>query len=203
MRGCAASYSQHDCSLALAGGVQQIGRMLGSIILTGGPSRRMGADKAEVDWAGYRAIDRVHSLARACGAERIVTVGARGYGFAFVADAGPHPGPVAGVITGAQTLKAGGVDRLLVLAVDAPTIALSDLAPLLARAEGAAYEGLHIPFAAPLDRLSPEAEPDWPLARLVERSGLARLPAPPAALARLRGANTPQEHQALLAELEI
>ena len=32
---------------------------LGAIILTGGASSRMGADKAEALWLGVRAVDRV------------------------------------------------------------------------------------------------------------------------------------------------
>jgi molybdopterin-guanine dinucleotide biosynthesis protein A len=36
---------------------------LGAIILCGGGSRRMGRDKALLDWGGERAIDRVAALA--------------------------------------------------------------------------------------------------------------------------------------------
>jgi molybdopterin-guanine dinucleotide biosynthesis protein A len=46
-----------------------------------------------------------------------------------------------------------------------------------------------------------EAEAGWPLARLVDRVGLARLACQHEAHARLRGANTPAEREALLAEL--
>jgi molybdopterin-guanine dinucleotide biosynthesis protein A len=39
--------------------------IFGAIILTGGASRRMGADKAALEWDGRRAIDRVAALATA------------------------------------------------------------------------------------------------------------------------------------------
>ena len=39
-----------------------------------------------------------------------------------------------------------------------------------------------------------------PIRRLAETAGVARLPVPPGAQARLRGANTPEERAALLAE---
>jgi molybdopterin-guanine dinucleotide biosynthesis protein A len=173
--------------------------MLGTLILTGGGSSRMGADKAEILWGDRRAIDLVHDLAIACGAARVVTVGGRDYGYSFVADAAL--GPVGGVLSGAATLTVEGIDRLLVLAVDAPTITPADLGPLLGAADGAAYEGLHLPFVTPIARLAREAQPGWPLARLVERSGLLSLPPPAGAAHRLRGANTPGERDALLKAL--
>jgi molybdopterin-guanine dinucleotide biosynthesis protein A len=48
----------------------------GVLILTGGGSRRMGRDKAALDWGGVRAVDRLAELARALGAQRVLTVGA-------------------------------------------------------------------------------------------------------------------------------
>jgi molybdopterin-guanine dinucleotide biosynthesis protein A len=43
-----------------------------------------------------------------------------------------------------------------------------------------------------------DAEPGWPIRRLVERARLALLPCLPEARARIRGANTPAERAALL-----
>lgn len=175
---------------------------LGSIILTGGAASRMGADKGALLWLDRRAIDRVAALARMAGAEALVTVGMTDYGLPRVVEDPPLGGPVAGVLAGAAALRALGCDRALVLAVDAPTIRPDDIAPLLALGDaGAAFDGLHLPMLLALDATPPDAKADWPMARLVDRSGLTRLTCDPGSRARLRGANTPDEREALLAEL--
>lgn len=176
--------------------------MLGAIILTGGGSRRMGLDKASLDWAGERAVDRVAALARAAGAELVVTAGTAAYGFDHAVDETPGGGPTGGVIAGARALAEAGCERALVLAVDAPTIEPADLHPLLSAAgPGAAYETLHLPLVFQLAALPGDAKADWPLGRLTERIGAVRLALPPAAQPRLRGANSPEEREALLAAL--
>src|SRR5690348_3888561 len=167
---------------------------LDAMILTGGASSRMGEDKATLDWGGWRAVDRVAALARAAGAETVVTVGPQDYGLPCVADEAPQGGPVGGVLAGAAALAARGCGRALVLAVDAPTIRPADLAPLLgSRTRGAAFEGFPLPFVLPVDAISADALAGWPLMRLIERAGLALFAAPMGAEARLRGANTPAE----------
>lgn len=172
---------------------------LGAIILVGGASLRMGVDKARLDWGGRRAVDRVAALARAAGAGFVLTAGGD-YGLPFVLDPSPQAGPVAGVFAAAPLLRDAGVDRALLLAVDAPTVRPQDLAALLAAAApGAAYAGFPLPAMIYLASLPHEAGPDWPLRRLVEKTQLAILPCPPDLEPRLRGANTPQERDALLA----
>jgi molybdopterin-guanine dinucleotide biosynthesis protein A len=169
----------------------------GAIILTGGASRRMGADKAALDWGGRRAVDRVAALATAAGAARVLTAGSD-HGLEHVDDPSPGSGPVGGVLAGARVLAAHGLARALVLAVDAPTVTAEDLAPLLAAAEpGAFYDGLPVPMVVTLAALPAEAEAGWPLRRLVERAGLAALACDEEVRARLRGANTPEEVLAL------
>lgn len=165
---------------------------LGAIILCGGGSRRMGRDKAVLEWDGRRAVDRVADLARAVGARALVTAGAD-LGLPWVPDDEAGAGPVGGVLAGARAL---GTARLLVLAVDAPTVTAEDLAPLLER--GGFYEGLPVPMVIEAAALPGDAEAGWPLRRLVERAGLTALPVPEGALARLRGANTPEERSDLL-----
>lgn len=176
--------------------------ILGGIILAGGAASRMGADKAELDWLGMRAIDRVAGLARAVGAQVIVSSGPGDYGLRRVMDDQPLGGPVGGVLAGARTLLGTGCDRALVLAVDAPTLRAQDVQALLAAGSpGAAFEGLHLPMVLDLAAIPSEAEAGWPLTRLADRVGLARLACPQEARARMRGANTPKERAALLADL--
>ncbi|MEO8114856.1 MAG: NTP transferase domain-containing protein [Phenylobacterium sp.] len=175
---------------------------LGAMILTGGASSRMGVDKAAMLWSGRRAVDRVADLAAEAGAAAMVTVGGHDYGLPVVLDEPALGGPVGGVLAGAAALRAAGCDRLLVLAVDAPTLRLEDLAPLLAEGgPGAAFAGLHLPMVMALDALPAEAEASWPMARLADRAGLARLICPPEAALRVRGANTPAERELLLTAL--
>jgi molybdopterin-guanine dinucleotide biosynthesis protein A len=173
---------------------------LGAIILTGGASARMGEDKASQDWLGLRAIDRVARLAKALGADPILTVGRTDYGLTFVADDRPLGGPVGGILAGAAALRAAGCDRAIVLAVDAPTIRAGDLTLLIAT-EGAAFAGYHLPLMVSLAALPADAEADWPISRLAERAGVTRIECPTGIQARLRGANTSDEREALLAEL--
>lgn len=171
---------------------------LGAIILVGGASSRMGEDKATLDWGGRRAVDRVADLARSCGADLVVTAGGD-YGLPSIADPSPQAGPVAGVLAAAPVLGAAGVVRTLILAVDAPTLRANDLAPLLAAPKpGAAFQGFPLPAVLTLAALPEDANADWPLRRLIERTGLAVLDCPADLAPRLRGANTPEERAALL-----
>lgn len=165
---------------------------LGAIILCGGGSTRMGADKALLDWDGERAVDRVAALARSVGARVVLTAG-RDYGLDWVADPLPGAGPVGGVLAGAAALQARGCTRALVLAVDAPTLTAEDLAALLSAEEGAAFDVSPVPMVLPLSALPQDAQAGWPLRRLVERARLAERPCPDEARARVLGANTPQE----------
>jgi molybdopterin-guanine dinucleotide biosynthesis protein A len=176
---------------------------LDAIILTGGASRRMGRDKASQLWGGVRAVDLVANLARAVGARRILTCGDGDFGLERVPDPAPFAGPVGGVLAGLAALGTDG-RRVLVLATDAPTLTVGDLAPLIAAPRpGAAFSGLPIPMV--IDRAAVPADclEDWPLRRLVERADLAQIEPDPQAALRLRGANTPEEYDRLLREARL
>lgn len=173
---------------------------LGAIILTGGASRRMGTDKAVQLWDGRRAVDRVADLAHALGATVVVSAGDGEFGLPRAPDPAPLSGPVAGVLAGIERVR-GQAARVLVLAVDAPTIRPEDLAPLLAaEAPGAAFEDQPLPMVLDLAAVPADAQVDWPLRRFVERAGLVQLALDPALLPRLRGANTPAERDRLADE---
>lgn len=173
-------------------------RSLGAMILVGGASSRMGADKAVQDWGGRRAVDRVADTARAVGADPIFTVGGRDLGLPHVMEDTPG-GPAGGICAGAAALRQAGVSHALVLATDAPTLRPADLERLLAApSPGAAYAHLHFPMVLDLAAVPRAATAGWSVARLITEMRLQLVPAPPEAVARLRGANTPAERQALL-----
>lgn len=177
-------------------------RSLGAMILVGGASSRMGVDKAVQDWGGRRAVDRVAEVARAAGANPVLTVGGSDLGLPHVTEDGLG-GPVAGICAGVLALRRAGVGRALVLAADAPTLQPSDLLRLLAApTPGAAYAHLHFPMLLRIAELPAEAQPGWSVARLITAMGLNLVEAEPAAVRRLRGANTPAERAALLETLE-
>ena len=164
---------------------------LAAIILAGGRARRMGGDKALIRWDGETAIQRLAALARASGASQVLTAGGD-YGLPWVPDPQPGGGPVGGLLAAARAVP--GAQRLLVLAVDAPTLELGDLRPLLAApAPGAAYAGLPLPMVVTRAALPFGLAADAPLRRLAALAGLAELPRPIGADLRLRGANTPDE----------
>jgi len=175
---------------------------LGALILTGGASRRMGADKAGLDWSGVRAVDRVAASARAAGAQAIVTVGPADFGLPKVVEDPAGGGPVAGLLAGAAYLRSLGCARALAFATDAPTLMAEDLASLLAApAPGAAFAGLHLPLMIWLAAAPDRVPAGGSLRRFIAVCGLAILTPDPSAVDRLRGANTPAERAALLRTL--
>jgi molybdopterin-guanine dinucleotide biosynthesis protein A len=162
-----------------------------AIILAGGRSQRMGRDKAGLVWDGQTAIARLAATAAAAGAAELIVAGGD-YGLPFVPDPEPFGGPVGGLLAAAAALP--GAERLLVLAVDAPTLLPEDLDPLLsAKSPGAAYAGLPLPMVICREAVPWGLGADVSLRRFVADAGLAELAAAPPALARLRGANTPEE----------
>lgn len=168
------------------------GIMIGAVILAGGKSRRMGSDKALIIWDGSRAIDRVAQTARLAGAKLLLVAGPD-YGLPFVEDP-PDGGPAGGILVASRFLAGQGVNRLIILAVDAPMILPQDLSPLLeAPAPGACYLGLPLPMAIDVGAIPKAATGDWSLRQIVAASALAQLSPPQDAVARLKGANTPEE----------
>jgi molybdopterin-guanine dinucleotide biosynthesis protein A len=108
---------------------------LGGIILAGGRSRRMGTDKAVVDFCGTRMIDRVsHTLSAV--ADPVVVVARTGADVSGVAaqvveDERPYEGPLPAIVGG---LRATGTERNVAVACDMPflnTVLLQRLSELL------------------------------------------------------------------------
>jgi molybdopterin-guanine dinucleotide biosynthesis protein A len=177
---------------------EQPARPLGAIILTGGASSRMGGDKAAQMWGDRRAIDHVASLAADAGAWPVVSAGSGDFGLPRALEPAPYSGPVAGLLAG-LALLGDSARRVLVLAVDAPTLQLGDLASLLAAGfPGAAFAGFPLPMVIDRAAVPSGAQGDWALRRFVEGAGLTQIAPETDAVLRIRGANTPQERAILL-----
>lgn len=171
---------------------------LAAFILVGGASGRMGRNKADLDWGGRTAIDRLAELAGDVGAQAVLTVGGA-YGLPSLPDRTPGAGPAGGVRAACAWARDEGYARCIIMAVDAALLGPADLAPLLtADHPGACYSGLPLPMVIAAHALPTEVQDDWPLRRLVERAGLATLPVEPESARRIRGANTPEELASLL-----
>ncbi|MDB5450608.1 MAG: hypothetical protein JWQ52_1736 [Phenylobacterium sp.] len=181
---------------------QPIADRIAAVILCGGASLRMGTDKAVLDWNGLPAIDRLAALSERLGLRMVLTAGAD-HGLPAVFDATPGEGPCGGILAAAGRLSAAGYSRALILAVDAPTVTVEDIRPLMeAGGPGAAYDGLPLPMVIEFAAIPAEAQANWALKRLVLAAGLATLGCSDQARPRLRGANTPEERQRLLGELQ-
>jgi molybdopterin-guanine dinucleotide biosynthesis protein A len=120
---------------------------LGGIILAGGRSRRMGADKAVVDFCGTRMIDRVtHMLGAVADPVVVVTRASAdldGVPATVLEDERPYEGPLPALVAG---LRATGAERNVAVACDMPFLN----AALLRRLGELVHEGVDavVPIAS-------------------------------------------------------
>ena len=102
---------------------------ISAFILAGGASRRMGRDKATLEFRGQPLIDHMAGLlSHAFGAVRIV-------GRGDLSDRIPGLGPIGGIAT---ALEATETERNLVVAVDLPLLTPEFLKLFKTRIEGSA-----------------------------------------------------------------
>jgi molybdopterin-guanine dinucleotide biosynthesis protein A len=106
--------------------------LVGGIVLAGGESRRMGRDKALVEWRGAPLIRHSVDAIRHVAAETVIVAASTDSysvaGATTVADAFPGEGPVGGICTGIQSLHAS---IFVVVACDMPAIQLALLRLLI------------------------------------------------------------------------
>jgi len=125
----------------------------GAVVLAGGRSRRMGRDKASLDWYGVPLLVHACSVVReGVDGGPVVVVASAGQALpelpawaAVAADARPGIGPMQGLLDGLRALPAG-VDRVFLAACDAPLLRPAFVASLLARLEAEPEVEALIPF---------------------------------------------------------
>lgn len=114
-------------------------RVLGAV-LTGGASRRMGADKAFVELGGTPFIVRAAEVLRAGGCDPVVAVGGAveplaAVGLHVVPDRRPGEGPLDGIV---RALEVADGSPAVVVACDLPLLSSSTVAALLAALDDSA-----------------------------------------------------------------
>lgn len=111
---------------------------ISAAILAGGGSRRMGQDKALLDWGGKPLIRHVYNLVRELASlvDDVAVVGVRaGYGLDgadLVDDDFPGAGALGGIAT---ALRVAQHDRVLVLACDMPLLNVRLLRAMIERSQ--------------------------------------------------------------------
>jgi len=96
--------------------------VIGALLLTGGASRRLGFDKAELRLGDERLADRAARVLLAV-CDPVLEVGPGRSPLPVVREASPGEGPLAALVAGAEALRAGGAEGpVLLLAVDLPFV---------------------------------------------------------------------------------
>ena len=132
-----------------------------AIILAGGQSRRMGTDKALLNWRGRPLYELAQSLARSLGAGQLLLSGPQVGG---LPDRYPGQGPLAGIDA---CLQKAETDWVLMLPVDMPQLRAKTLAPLVAQKEAAYLADSPLPAWLP----NSARVRDWLVRQLADPAG--------------------------------
>lgn len=141
---------------------------LSTLLLAGGASRRMGRDKATMEFGGRPLWERQLGLLRGLAAEKIFVSARIEPGWApndleLLLDDFPSRGPLSGI---SKALAAIGTTHLLVLAVDMPFMTAEELRRLLEQVkEGRGIVPIIGEHAEPLAAIYPsDATADFQIA---------------------------------------
>src|ERR1051325_1673089 len=121
---------------------------LSAVILAGGRSRRMGRDKAWLEFRGRPLIVRAVELARGLGVREIFISGRAEVDYSqlncrVLLDEQPGLGPVAGI---ERALQAAEAPLLLVLAVDLPRMTPDFLNQLIRHGDASCFANWNRPM---------------------------------------------------------
>lgn len=179
-----------------------------ALILAGGRSTRMGADKATLAWRGRPLLDHLVGVLTRAGAGAVHIAGRQPDGRG-IADRWPDLGPLGGLASALPAITDG---MLLVLPVDLPLLDARALGPLLANpdAEALRYAGEALPLRLRVDaatRVTVERLVESPAAqrsldRLFAQLQGIEITLPDTLRHALLNCNTPEDWQLALASRE-
>ena len=161
------------------------------IVLSGGKSSRMGADKAALEIDGRTLLDAAQALLAECGCDPVLVSGRPDLANGF-ADSHPGGGPAHAILDAADAMP-GHCRGLLFLPVDMPALTPADLDPLMSGdARAAHWEGFQLPLFLRADFARPDRSETWSIRKLIGGQS-ARIHAVPETQAdRFENLNTPE-----------
>ncbi|WAC62091.1 molybdenum cofactor guanylyltransferase [Pseudoxanthomonas sp. SL93] len=172
-----------------------------AVLLAGGRSSRMGADKALLPWGGGTLLSHMHALLQAAGAQEVIVSGDRP-GLQGIPDTRPDTGPMGALAQLAPRLQDGA---WIVVPVDMPLLSSDLLQALLATdAACVCVEDHPLPMALRLDAdmraviegMGNRTGRERSLRALQQHLHAVHVPASPWQQT-LRNCNTPEEWMAL------
>jgi molybdopterin-guanine dinucleotide biosynthesis protein A len=141
-------------------------RGVAGIVLAGGKSSRMGANKALMLYRGRPLVAHISALLAEAGCAQVYISGeVPGYG--GIADAAPHSGPAAAMADLLQSMESRH-ERLLFVPVDMPLIQVKSLRHLMSYDSGAHYRNYPLPACVVTGGLAPCASASEPACRSVK-----------------------------------
>lgn len=158
------------------------------VVLAGGKSSRMGANKALFDYNGTPLIEHMSGILERAGIERVVISGDID-GYDAIPDDETFGGPATAILNLFEKLE--NTDAVLAVPVDMPLLAPELLEELTAHPDGAWFDGYPLPALiarrgdVALDRRSMRA--------LLEATGARPLDLPEEYEAAMANINTPED----------
>jgi len=173
---------------------QPISDRIGGVILAGGQSTRMGADKANLVLDGRTLLDRARHLLMACDVKHpgSIIVSGRPDEPDGLADTRPGSGPAHAARDALAALNARGFGRAIIIPVDMPRLTLAHIAPLLSTSGlAAAYADQPLPCVVDTTTIPGDETPS--LFGLLTARGVTWAARPDDAAAALASVNTPED----------
>ncbi|GJL97109.1 MAG: molybdenum cofactor guanylyltransferase [Hyphobacterium sp.] len=129
---------------------------IAGIVLAGGESRRMGTDKAGIEYLGQTFLERAQALLRDVGCDPVRVSGRPGLACG-IEDSQPGQGPAQAVLDSMRVIPKACAGALFI-PVDMPLLTADDLEPLLAGQHASAWRDHPLPVFIPATSLLPSRE---------------------------------------------
>ena len=160
---------------------------IAGVVLAGGRSRRMGQNKALLQYRHRPLLDHMIDIVKQCGIDRVYISGQQD-GYACIEDDSPFAGPAMAIQN--VIAKLDTYDRFLFVPVDMPHLTAEVLTPLLNKKASVCYDGWPLPCVIKRQK---NFHHDVSVKGLLKSCQAVGIDLPEPFLKNMRNINTPQE----------